>query len=105
MAWDARTQGGHSQAYDVLVQDNVGRLVLGRVYGSKYTFPALNTRVVNHSGPIVHQRDQGTTITGGTSTATKRSRSSGTSVPTTAPAVTPEPATPTTPPTPALVPA
>jgi hypothetical protein len=107
MAWDARTQGGHSQAYDVLVQDNVGRLVLGRVYGSKYTFPALNTRVVNHSGPIVHQRDQGTTITGdtGASTGTKRSRSSGTSVPTTTPAVTPGPATPTTLPTPALVPA
>jgi hypothetical protein len=66
MAGDApytsNVQGIHAQAYNTEVRGNTGPLMIGKQYGARYTFPALNTRVSRHSGPITRLREQGTTF-------------------------------------------
>jgi hypothetical protein len=62
MAYTSNTPGGHAQAAFTEVRGNTGPLYLGHQFGSSYTFPALNTAVSNHTGPIIHQNDKGTTI-------------------------------------------
>jgi hypothetical protein len=51
MTWNGTTQGKHPQAAHTVVQGNTSPLWIGRRY-SGYIFPAINTQVSNHNGPI-----------------------------------------------------
>jgi hypothetical protein len=51
MPYGGTTQGKHPQAAFTVLSNNNGPLMIGRGY-SGYTYPALNTKVQSHTGPI-----------------------------------------------------
>jgi hypothetical protein len=63
--WNTLIQGKHPQAYQTVLRGNSGSLTIGRAFNG-HNYPALNTRVESHRGPInLTSKQQGTILPGG----------------------------------------
>ncbi|GIW68736.1 hypothetical protein D6792_01665 [Candidatus Parcubacteria bacterium] len=59
--WEV-TNGPHQQAYNVALRNTTGNLRIGHQYSSEFRYPALNTTVEGHEGPLSFGLHENTTV-------------------------------------------